>query len=173
MAGRLTLIKSVILGAFTHSFFMYKWPNSILKDLNSCIRNFLWSGSTQERKLITVAWNDVYKSISNGGLGLKELSLANKTFLKKSAWDFFSNCNWISSFLKKHFLKYGWLPKKFISTSSSISCTSRISQQLNYLGKFRTTGIINGCFHRNLLLPFLTYLVKFLNLSLAHQILIS
>ena len=55
MAGRLTLIKSVIAGAFTHSFFLYKWPSNVIKDLNSCIRNFLWTGSIMERKTVTVA----------------------------------------------------------------------------------------------------------------------
>ena len=40
MAGRLTLIKLVISGAFTHFFFIYKWPSSILKRLSSCIITF-------------------------------------------------------------------------------------------------------------------------------------
>ena len=43
MVGRLTLINHVVAGSFTHSFFIYKWPASVLTDLNGCIRNFLWT----------------------------------------------------------------------------------------------------------------------------------
>ena len=32
MVGRLTLVKSVISGAFTHSFFICKWSRQIIKE---------------------------------------------------------------------------------------------------------------------------------------------
>ena len=57
IAGRLTLINSVIASSFIHSFSIYKWPASLLKELDSAIRNYLWSGNISERKLVTVAWS--------------------------------------------------------------------------------------------------------------------
>ena len=112
MAGRLTLIKSVISGAFIHSFFIYKWPSAVLKELNSCIRNFLWTGSMFEKKIVTVSWRKCCKGISIGGLGFRDLITANKTFLKKRAWDILSTTSWASSFLKQRFLTNGWDQKK-------------------------------------------------------------
>ena len=69
MAGSLTLIKSMISGSFVPSFFVYKLSVSIIKDLNSCIRNFFWMGLVSEQKLISIAWHNVYKSLAKGGLG--------------------------------------------------------------------------------------------------------
>ncbi|KAK3192976.1 hypothetical protein Dsin_024286 [Dipteronia sinensis] len=40
MASRLCLIDSVVMGSFLHSFQVYRWPSSLLKDLNTVIRNF-------------------------------------------------------------------------------------------------------------------------------------
>ena len=39
MAGMLCLINSVITGSFLHSFQVYRWSSSFLKDLNVAIRN--------------------------------------------------------------------------------------------------------------------------------------
>ena len=40
MACRLCLINSVITGSFLHSFQVYRWPSSLLKDLNAAIQKF-------------------------------------------------------------------------------------------------------------------------------------
>ncbi|KAK2638449.1 hypothetical protein Ddye_026244 [Dipteronia dyeriana] len=55
MAGRLCLIDSVNTGAFLHSFQVYRWPSSLLKDLTVVIRNFFWTGSIDGRKSVQVA----------------------------------------------------------------------------------------------------------------------
>ncbi|KAK3183586.1 hypothetical protein Dsin_030872 [Dipteronia sinensis] len=44
LAGRATLIKSVITGSFVHSFMIYKWHSSLLRLVNRKLRNFLWTG---------------------------------------------------------------------------------------------------------------------------------
>ncbi|KAI9198086.1 hypothetical protein LWI28_009807 [Acer negundo] len=51
LAGRATLIRSIITGSFVHSFMIYKWPSSLLSLINSKLRNFLWTGSCEETKL--------------------------------------------------------------------------------------------------------------------------
>ncbi|KAK3218686.1 hypothetical protein Dsin_012656, partial [Dipteronia sinensis] len=47
LAGRATLIKSVITGSFVHSFMIYKWPSSLLSVINHKLRKFLWIGSCE------------------------------------------------------------------------------------------------------------------------------
>ncbi|KAK2642188.1 hypothetical protein Ddye_023951 [Dipteronia dyeriana] len=78
LAGRATLIRSVITGSFVHSFMIYKWPTFLTKK----IRNFLWTGSCEERKLFRVAWNRCCRLYALGGLGLKDLTLLNDSLLE-------------------------------------------------------------------------------------------
>ena len=78
MAGRLTFVKSVDLGAFTHAFFIYKWLRSILKYLNLCIRNFLWTRANFERKRLIMAWHVVCDSILGSRLGFRDLVFVGK-----------------------------------------------------------------------------------------------
>ncbi|KHN48865.1 hypothetical protein glysoja_019374 [Glycine soja] len=42
----------------THSFHEYKWPQSLLQDLECWVRNFIWSGDIDSRKCVTVAWHN-------------------------------------------------------------------------------------------------------------------
>ncbi|XP_058775196.1 uncharacterized protein LOC131649451 [Vicia villosa] len=55
MAGRTQLVKSVILSMVVHSISIYNWPGSIIKKIESRLRNFIWSGSIDKKKLVTVA----------------------------------------------------------------------------------------------------------------------
>ena len=100
MAGRLALIKSIIESSFIHSFWIYKWPGNLIKELNGCIRNFLWTGSITKRKLVIVAWIKVCKPFDKGGLGLRDLRINNSIFFKKFIWDVISTDSLVSSFLR-------------------------------------------------------------------------
>ncbi|XP_019442304.1 PREDICTED: uncharacterized protein LOC109347026 [Lupinus angustifolius] len=35
------------------------WPVNLLKKLDCCIRNFIWSGDTKVKKLVTIAWDKI------------------------------------------------------------------------------------------------------------------
>ncbi|KAK3221988.1 hypothetical protein Dsin_009013 [Dipteronia sinensis] len=51
------------------------------------IRNFLWTGSCEETKLVRVAWNRCCRPYAFGGLGLKELALTNYVeLIKDGIW---------------------------------------------------------------------------------------
>ena len=43
--GRVQLVQSVIQGMTLHSFMVYPWPISLLKNLDAAIRNFVWMGN--------------------------------------------------------------------------------------------------------------------------------
>ena len=88
MAGRLCLINLVIMGSFLHSFQVYHWPSSLLKDLNDAIQNLFWTGSIDGCKSVQVAWKSCCKPTDSGGLGVKglgvkDLGILNKAMLKK------------------------------------------------------------------------------------------
>jgi len=49
--GRVQLLNAVISSMLTYSFHVYKWPASILQEVAKSMRNFLWSGNWEQRKL--------------------------------------------------------------------------------------------------------------------------
>ncbi|KAK3184200.1 hypothetical protein Dsin_031486 [Dipteronia sinensis] len=65
---------AVVMGSFLHSFQVYRWPSSLLKDLNDAIRNFF------------LDWFDRWSTKDSGGLGVKDLGLLNRAMLKKFTW---------------------------------------------------------------------------------------
>lgn len=105
MAGRLQLIKSVILSMFVYTFQVYKWPVSLLRRIEVWCRNFLWSGSIDKRGIPLVAWKSCCSSIEEGGLGLKQLVLLNRSLLLKRCWQIFSSSSEGCSFIRNRFSK--------------------------------------------------------------------
>lgn len=87
IAGRIQLIKSVIFSMLTYSMAIYSWPISLLKTIEKWIRNFLWSGEINTRKLVTLSWKKVCKSYDEGGLGIRSLICLNESFNLKLCWD--------------------------------------------------------------------------------------
>jgi mannosylglycoprotein endo-beta-mannosidase len=67
IAGRVQLVRSVILSMLTYSISIYSWPVSLLKDLEKCIRNFIWSGDIEKRKLITTSVEQVTPNTQERG----------------------------------------------------------------------------------------------------------
>ncbi|KAF1872494.1 hypothetical protein Lal_00016795 [Lupinus albus] len=72
--GRVELVKSVIHSMVAYSFHIYAWPSSLIKSLEVCIRNFIWSGNTNTKKIVTVAWAKVCSPIKAGGLGMRNVA---------------------------------------------------------------------------------------------------
>lgn len=62
-AGRLKLLKSEVYGMLINSITIYAWPLSLIKELNKCIQNFLWSGDLNSMKLVTMVWSTIYTPI--------------------------------------------------------------------------------------------------------------
>lgn len=53
-----------------HNFMVYAWSINLIKTVDQCVRNFIWSGDVYSRKVVNVAWNKVCKPIKEGGLGI-------------------------------------------------------------------------------------------------------
>ena len=83
MVGRATLIRSVITGFFIHSFMIYKWSVSLIHMVTKKIKKFLWTGSCEESKLVSVNWKRCCRPYALSELGLKDLTLLNDSSLRK------------------------------------------------------------------------------------------
>jgi len=77
IARRVLLVQSVIQGMLIQSLSVYSWPTALLKEIESWCRNFIWSGNTAMRKLVTVSWSNSCRPLSQGGLGLRSLITLN------------------------------------------------------------------------------------------------
>lgn len=84
-AGRVALVSSMIYGSLLHSFQIYRWPSFLLSKMTKAIRNFIWSDSILQKKLVQVSWKKCCRPKEEGGLGLRDLSLLYKALLKKFA----------------------------------------------------------------------------------------
>ncbi|KAK3212772.1 hypothetical protein Dsin_017478 [Dipteronia sinensis] len=118
LAGRATLIRSVITGFFVHSFMVYKWLISLIQMVTKKIRNFLWTGSCEETKLVRVSWNRCCRPYALGGLGLKDLALLNASLLRKLTWKFITSNNFGFTFLHERYIRQLQKPHGGYITSS-------------------------------------------------------
>jgi hypothetical protein len=81
------MVKSVIQSMLVHSISIYSWPKKLLNDIELWTRNFIWSGDVSKRKLVTVSWKKSCKPLSEGGLGIRSLSILNESTNIKLCWD--------------------------------------------------------------------------------------
>jgi hypothetical protein len=86
IAGRVQLVRSVVQSMLIYSISIYSWPESLLKDIEKSMRNFIWSGDIEKRKLVTVSWKNLCKPFHKGGLSIRSLSKLNKAANLKLCW---------------------------------------------------------------------------------------
>ncbi|MCH91017.1 putative ribonuclease H protein [Trifolium medium] len=131
MAGRVQLIRSVIQGMMMHTISVYSWPLSLIKDIERCMRNFIWNGDVNQRKLVTVAWHRVCTPCNEGGLGLRSLSKLNETNNLKLCSELSqSNLQW-AKFLRHRVFK-GSKPISYHIFSSNWSSVKNNLQEVYY-----------------------------------------
>ena len=88
-----------------YSFNLYKWPVSLLKQVEQWCRNFIWTGDILKKGIATVKWDTICSPLENGGLKIINLHHENNAYLLKLAWNFaYSNKPW-SLLLKARILK--------------------------------------------------------------------
>ncbi|XP_042509192.1 uncharacterized protein LOC122084834 [Macadamia integrifolia] len=67
LAGRVELVRSVIISMPTHSIAVYWWPSSLISTLERWMRNFIWSGEIDTMKKIVVNRDQCCKPREEGG----------------------------------------------------------------------------------------------------------
>jgi hypothetical protein len=95
IAGRVQLVRSDIQSMLVYSISLYSWPAALLKDIEKCIRNFIWSGDIDQRKLVTVSWKKICRPVSQGGLSIRSLTSLNAASNLKLCWNILnSDTSW-------------------------------------------------------------------------------
>lgn len=84
---RLLMFKFVLQGMLMHTLLVYSWPNSLLKDTARWCRNFIWSGDTETKKLVNVAWSNCCKSFEARGLGFRSFIVLNDSSNMVQCWN--------------------------------------------------------------------------------------
>ncbi|XP_026451379.1 uncharacterized protein LOC113351651 [Papaver somniferum] len=109
--ARLTLVNHVLSSIPIYNLSIYKWPRKVLEACEKIIRNYLWSGNAEERKCITLKWDNVCTSKEEGGLGIRKLEDVNKALLMKVLWKILNfQDEWAKFFLAKYMDKNGkWI----------------------------------------------------------------
>ena len=83
---QLTLVKSILQAISAYIFFVLLVPKSIIKRIKAIQRNFLWGSSELKQRWALVDWGTICKPKRAGGLGLRDLELANKAMSAKIWW---------------------------------------------------------------------------------------
>jgi hypothetical protein len=72
----------------------------LIKKVERDIKNFIWSGDVEKKKLVIVAWKKLCRPLSQGGLNLRSLSCLNKAVNLNLCWSLFhSQSSWAKSYM--------------------------------------------------------------------------
>jgi hypothetical protein len=88
-----------------YSISLYSWPAALIKELEKYIRNFIWSGDIDKRKLVTVSWKKMCLPYSQGGLNLRSLSKLNSATNLKLCWTLINSQSSWASLLRDRVLR--------------------------------------------------------------------
>ncbi|KAG6713315.1 hypothetical protein I3842_05G145000 [Carya illinoinensis] len=84
--GRLTLIKSTLSNLPTCYLSLIPLLASIACRMEKLQRDFLWSGIGEEFKFHLVGWEKVCNPMRDGGLGIRNVRILNRSLLGKWLW---------------------------------------------------------------------------------------
>eukprot|EP00253_Pinus_taeda_P036198 PITA_36198 len=85
-AGRLTLLKSVLLAIPVYWVALTWIPKGILEKIRRLCCRFLWAGSSEKSVLPWVAWEKIARPKEWGGWGIKQLPEFSLSLAAKSGW---------------------------------------------------------------------------------------
>ncbi|KAL8463018.1 hypothetical protein ACS0TY_033871 [Phlomoides rotata] len=119
LAGRKCLINLVIAASLVYSMIMYYWPRTLLKKIETIMRNFLWTGDiTRRNTSCMVSWARVCSPLDEDGLGVRSIRHANDSFICKLAWDILSNKTPDISLLHDKYITVRGRPRSYGRPSS-------------------------------------------------------
>ncbi|PKI70142.1 hypothetical protein CRG98_009474 [Punica granatum] len=86
MAGRVTLVKSVLTSIPSFTMQSTRILLSILSEIERLCRDFVWVNSMEQRKIHLSNWNAITQQLLRGWLGIRRLNEFNDAFLAKICW---------------------------------------------------------------------------------------
>lgn len=121
-AGRLQLLRSLILSIVNFWINAYRLPNGCVKELEQVFLAFLWTGLDLNAKKAKLAWRDICKHKAEGGLGIWSMKEANQVSCLKLIWSILSSqpSLWVNWMRINHLYKDSfWIIK---GTTNKESC---------------------------------------------------
>ncbi|XP_056697560.1 uncharacterized protein [Spinacia oleracea] len=111
MAGRCTLIKSVLNSHLLYVMQTNLIPASTIHDLEKCTRKFLWNKPDQNRYMSRLSWDKITSYVTCGGLGIRRLKEWNLAFIAKLGWAILTKPNklWVKVFKEKYIKKSNFM----------------------------------------------------------------
>lgn len=85
-SGRIVLIKSVLQSLPVYHMGTVKLPTRVSKALTGLIRRFYWGAVSKKHYLAHVAWDQITKPLSQGGLAIRDIDTVNEAMLMKALW---------------------------------------------------------------------------------------
>ena len=83
LGGRIILVSSVLDSLPTYIMSLFPIPAKVRRRIDQLRRNFIWEGNRESKGSHLVNWNTLISSKRVGGLGIRNLSLHNKSLLMK------------------------------------------------------------------------------------------
>jgi hypothetical protein len=75
-----------------------------LKQIDKWIKKFVWSGSIDSKKLVSLSWKKMCTPLSDGGLGMRSISKINEAGCLKLCWDLMhSKSHWFDILRNRFF----------------------------------------------------------------------
>lgn len=125
-AGRLMLIKSVLMSIVNFWSAAFRLPGQCIKEIEQLCSAFLWSGPSLKTTGAKVAWRDVCKEREEGGLGIRALKDVNKVSSLKLIWRLLTGDSLWSKWIKTNILK----DKSFWEVKINSQCGSWMWRKL-------------------------------------------
>lgn len=104
-AGRLQLIKTVIVGTVNFWSSAFILPAKCLDTIERMCNAFLWSGSPTQSHKAKVSWEDLCVPKEEGGLGVRRFRDTSKIFALRLIWRLFTQSLWVC-WIKHYLLRY-------------------------------------------------------------------
>ncbi|XP_071680070.1 uncharacterized protein [Lolium perenne] len=95
--GKDVLIKAVLQAIPIYSMACFKLPQGLCQHIDSLIRKFWWGSKDGKRKTCWVAWEEMTKPKSLGGLGFRDIELFNLALLARQGWRILKNPDTLSA----------------------------------------------------------------------------
>ncbi|KAL2248485.1 UNVERIFIED_CONTAM: hypothetical protein Sindi_2700800 [Sesamum indicum] len=111
-AGRLELIRSVILGVEYFWLQVFPLPAAVIEKIHRLCRNFIWNS-----RRAPIAWEEICHPKEEGGLGIRHIQSWNVALLARVLWNIHRKADtlwvqWVNGVYLRGASIWDWQPKK-------------------------------------------------------------